>query len=166
MENLFRSAFGQQDCFTFGVFHHDGHHAPREIERYLIELLILLDQRFPVKIRTIQNRPVEQILEAGLEVADQVTVQQHLVGFAPRYVAVPHEDDTILSERAGLVRAQYVHAPEVLNGVEPLDDHFLAAHGERAIGEADGDDHGQHLGSQAHGHGQSRRKRRPSNRAW
>jgi hypothetical protein len=29
-----------------------------------------------MEIRTIQNRRVEQILEAGLEVADNVTVQQ------------------------------------------------------------------------------------------
>ncbi len=49
---------------------------------------------------------------------------------------------------------KHVHAAEILDGVEPLDDHLLAAHGERALGEADGDDHGQHLGREAHGHGQ------------
>ena len=106
-----------------------------------------------MKIRTIQNRRVQQILEAGLKVADDVTVQQHLVCFSSRYVAVPLQDDTILGQRAGLIRAEHVHPAKVLNGIEPLDDHFLAAHRDGALGEAHGDDHGQHLGGQTHGHG-------------
>ena len=105
MEYLFRSAFGQQDCFTFRSFHHDGHHAPREVEGDLIELLILFDERLLMEIRTIQNRRVEQILEAGLEVTDDVTVQQHLVGFPSRYVAVPLQNDAILGQCTCLIRA-------------------------------------------------------------
>ena len=129
-----------------------GHHAPREVEREFVQLLVLLDRRLPVEVGAIQDRPVQQVLEARLEVADQVAVQQHFLGFPPGDVAMPLKDDAVLGERAGFVGAQHVHASEVLDGVEPLDDHLLAAHGERAFGEADGDNHGQHLGGEAHRH--------------
>ena len=56
----------------------------------LIQLLVLLDQRLAVEVGAIQNRPVEQVLEARLEIADQVAVQEHFVGFPPRDVAMPH----------------------------------------------------------------------------
>ena len=148
VENLFRSPLGQQDRLAFRILHQDRHHASSEIEWNLIELLVLLENRLRVKVGTIQNRPVEQIFEARLEIADQVPIQEHVIGFTPGDVAMPHEDDAILRERAGLVGAQHVHPAEVLDGVEPLDDDLLAAHGERAIGEADGDDHRQHLGSE------------------
>ena len=131
-ENLFRSPLGEKDRLTFGVLHQDRHHASSEVEWDFIQLLILLDDRLPVEVGTIQNRPVEQVLEARLEVADQVSVQEHVIGFTPSDVAMPHEDDAVLGERTRLVGAQHVHGPEVLDGVQPLDDHLLAAHGERA----------------------------------
>jgi len=165
VEDFFRSAFGEQDCFTFRSFYHDRHHAPREVEGDLIELLILLDERLLMEIRTIQNRRVEQILEAGLEVTDDVTVQQHLVGFPSRNVAVPLQDHTILGQCAGLIRAQYIHPAKVLNGIEPLNDHFLAAHRDGALGEAHGDYHGSISGSDPRPR-PSRRRMRSSNRAW
>jgi hypothetical protein len=96
-------------------------------------LRVLLDRRFPVEVSAVQNRPVEQVLETRLEVADQVPRQEHVLGFAPSNVAMPHEDDTVLGERPRLVGAQHVHGSEVLDGVKPLDDYLLAAHGERAI---------------------------------
>ena len=73
--------------------------------------------RLSVEVGAIQDRPVEQILEARLEVADQVAVQKHFLGFPPGDVAMPHEDDAVLGERAGFVGAQHVHAAEVLDGV-------------------------------------------------
>ena len=57
-------------------------------------------------------------------------------------------------ERAGLVGAEHVHRAEVLDGVEPLDDDLLLRHRQRALGEADRDDHRQHFRRQADGHGQ------------
>ena len=50
VEDLFRSAFGEQDGFAFGILHQHGHHAPREVERDFVQLLVLLDQRLPVEI--------------------------------------------------------------------------------------------------------------------
>jgi hypothetical protein len=158
VEDLFRSSLGEEDCFAFGILHQYGHHAPREVERDLVQLLVLLDHRFPVKIGAIQDGHVEQVLETCLEVANQVAVQEHFLGFPAGDVAMPLEDDAVLGERAGFVGAQDIHAPEVLDGVQPLDDHLLAAHGERTLGKADGDDHGQHLGGEAHGHGHREEK--------
>ena len=152
MEDLFRGSLGEEDCFAFGIFHEYGHHAPREVERELVQLLVLLDHRFLVEIGAIQDGHVEQVLEARLKVTNQVAVQQHLLGFPAGHVAMPLEDDAILGQRAGFVGAQNIHPAEVLNGVEALDDHLPAAHGERTLGETDGDDHGQHFGGEAHSH--------------
>ena len=66
---------------------------------------------------------------------------------------MPLQHDAVLGQRAGLVGAQHIHAAEVLDGIEPLDDHLLAAHRQRALGQADRDDHRQHLRRQAHRHG-------------
>ncbi len=114
-KDLFRSPLGEEDRLAFGVLHQDRHHASSEVERDLIQLLVLLDKRLRVEVGTIQNRPVEQVFEARLEVADQVPVQEHVIGFTPSDVAMPHEDDAVLGERARLVGAQHVHAAEVLD---------------------------------------------------
>ena len=135
------------------VFHHHRHHAPREVEGNLVQLLELLDEFLLMKVRTVQDRRVQQVLQARLEVADEVAIEQHLVGLASRHVAVPLQHHAVFGQRSGLIGAQHIHSAEVLNRVQPLDDHLLAAHGDRALGQADGDDHGQHLRREAHGHG-------------
>ena len=72
---------------------------------------------------------------------------------------MPLQDHAVQGERAGLVGAEHVHGAEVLDRVQPLDDHFLPRHADRAAGEADRDDHRQHFGRQAHGHGQGEEER-------
>src|ERR1700730_15738382 len=96
-EDLLRSPLTEEDRFTFGVLHQDRHHASSEVKRDLIQLLILLDKRLPVEVGTIQNRPVKQIFEARLEVADQVPIQEHIISFTPSDVAMPHENDAVLT---------------------------------------------------------------------
>src|ERR1017187_937941 len=150
MEYLLRSAFREKDCVAFRILDKDGHHAPGKVEGDFVELLILFDQSLLMKIRTAEDRRVQQVLEPRLEVADEVTVEQYLVRFPPGHVAVPLQYNTIFSERAGLIGAQHVHAAEILDGIEPLDDHLSAAHRNRAFGEAYGNDHRQHLGSEAY----------------
>ena len=150
VEDLFRSPFGEEDRLAFGILHQDGHHAAREVERDLVQLLVLLHHGLLVEVGTIQNRPVEQVPEAGLKVADEVAIEKHFLALLSIDVAMPHEDDPIFGERSGLVRAQHVHAPEVLDGIQPLDDHLLAAHRNRALRKAHRHDHGQHLGSEPH----------------
>jgi len=50
MEDLFRSALGQQDGLALRILDKHGHHAPREVERDLVEFLVLLNQGLLVKI--------------------------------------------------------------------------------------------------------------------
>ncbi len=105
MENLFRSALGQEDRLAFRALDEYGHHASRKVERYLVQLLVLLDQGLPMKIRTVQNRRVKQVLETRLEVADEVAIHEHFIRFASGDIAVPLKDDPIFGERAGFVGA-------------------------------------------------------------
>ena len=66
------------------------------------------------------------------------------------------QDDPVLRQRAGLVGAEDVHGPEVLDRIEALDDHLLARHRQGALGQVDRHDHRQHLGRQPDrdGHGE------------
>src|ERR1035441_4232902 len=68
-------------------------------------------------------------------------------------ITVPLQGDTIFGEGTGLIGAEYVHSTKVLNGVETFHDYLFAAHGKRALGQADGHNHGQHLRGQANGYG-------------
>jgi len=86
VEDLFRSPLGEEDRFAFGVFHQDRHHASSEVERDLIQLLIFLDRCLPVKVGTIQNRPVEQIFEARLEVTLKELAGHSQIQMTMRYV--------------------------------------------------------------------------------
>ena len=99
-----------------------------------------------------EHGDVEQVLQPGLEVAVQVRVVQHALGLLAADVEMPLQDDAVLRQRAGLVGAQHVHRAEVLDRVEPLDDHLLARHRDRALGEADRHDHRQHFRRQADRH--------------
>lgn len=118
VENFFRSSLGEEDRLSGGILYQDGHHAPREVERDLIQLLVLFEDCLPFEVGAFQNRSVKKILKTCLKVTDQVSVQEYFLRFAPSDVAVPHKYDTALRERARLVGAQHVHAPEILDGVE------------------------------------------------
>jgi hypothetical protein len=101
-----------------------------------------------------EDRAVEDVLEAGLEVTVEVSQLQDLVVVLEVDVAVALEHDMIGRQGAGLVGAEDVHRPEVLDRVQPLHDDLLACHEHRALGEADGHDHREHLGSKAHRDGE------------
>src|ERR1017187_2264710 len=152
MEDLFRSALGQEDRLALRILDKYGHHPSGEIEWNFIEFLVLLNQGLLVEIGAIQYRGIKQVLQARLKMADEVTIPEHFIRLSAGDITVPLQDDSIFGERAGLVGAEHVHSAEVLNGVETLHDYLLAAHGERALGEANGDNHGQHLRGKANGH--------------
>ena len=62
-------------------------------------------------------------------------------------------------EGAGLVAAQHVHRPKVLDGVQAFDDDFLAGHRQGTLGKVDGHDHRQHLRGQPNRHGHGKQER-------
>ena len=128
--------------------------SPGEVEGDLIDLGVLRERRVLVHLRCCKDGPVHQVLQAGLEMAVEVGQEQHLLVLLQDHVTVLLQDDPVHGERAGLVRAEDVHGAEVLDRVQALDDHLLAGHGQRALGEADRHDHGQHLRRQPHRHRQ------------
>ena len=83
-----------------------------------------------MQLDMLEHGDVEQVLQPGLEVAVQVGVLQHALDSSPRMSRCLFENDPVLRQRAGLVGAQDVHRPEVLDRIEPLDDHLLARHGD------------------------------------
>ena len=54
----------------------------------------------------LQDRDVEQVLETGLVEAVQIGVFENAVGILAAEIEMALEDDPVLRQRAGLVRAQ------------------------------------------------------------
>ena len=138
------------------VIDHDRHALALEVERDLVH--------FPavpvhVQIRVREDRPVEQVPQPGLVIAVHVRIPEHVVAFAVRDVHVLFEDDAVLGERAGFVRAEDVDGAEVLDRVEPLDDDLLFRHGHRAFGQVHRHDHRQHFRGEADGDREAEEKR-------
>jgi hypothetical protein len=100
-----------------------------------------------------QDRSVEEILETGLIVAVQVGEFEDTGILSPVEIQVLLQHDAVLSQGSRLVSTQDVHRAEVLNRIQPLDDHLLARPRDRSAREIRGHDHRQHLGRQAYGHG-------------
>ncbi len=96
--------------------------------------------------------------QTGLKMADEIGVAQHRFALVFEHVAVQFEDDVVNSERAGLVGAEDVHGPEVLDGIEPFDDDLFFRHRQRPFGQANGNDHRQHFRRQADGDGEREQK--------
>ena len=104
-----------------------------------------------MQLRVFQHGAIEDIFQAGLKMADDISIAQDLFAFFLMNVAVQLQNDVIHRQRAGLVRAKHVHRAEVLNRVEPLDDDLLARHRHRALGQADRHNHRQHFRRESDG---------------
>ena len=62
-----------------------------------------------VGLRVREHRAVQDVLQAGLEVAVHVRQREHALVFLQRHVAVLLQDDVVHRQRAGLVGAEHVH---------------------------------------------------------
>ena len=159
-QNLLHRALADQRVQPGFIFHHHGHSATYEVERDLIDLLVLLlcfEALFQLLV--VKDRLVEQILQTRVVVAVQVAVVKHLLAGVAVHIQVLFKHDLALGERAGLISAQHVHRAKVLDGVEAFDDDLLARHGQGALRQVDGHDHGQHLGGQPDRHGHRKQER-------
>ena len=153
-EHGFRSAFGQQLPLARWTLDGDGHHPARKVEGDFVHFDVLIDREFAMQFLVPQDGAVEDVFQAGLEMADEVGVAQDVLVFLFEDVAIDLQDDVIHGQRARLVGAQHVHGSEVLDGIEAFDDDLLLGHGEGALGQADRHNHGQHLRSEADSHGE------------
>ena len=160
-EHRLRRALGQQLPFAVRAFDGHGHHAARKVERDFVHHLVFFDAEFAVQFLVMQHGAVEDVFQAGLEMADEVGVAQHRFALVFEHVAVQFEDDVVNGQRAGLVGAEHVHGAEVLDGIELLDDDLLFRHGQRALGQADGNNHRQHFRRQTRRRRPARTERRP-----
>ena len=158
-KNRFRRALGEQLPLAPGSFHNDRHHPARKVEGNFVHLGVFLERQLPMQFLVLQDRAVEDVFQAGLKMADQIGVAQHLLVFVFEHVAIDFQDDVIQRERARLVGAQHVHRPKVLNRVQPLDDDLFPGHAEGALRKADRHDHRQHFRRQAHRHRQREEER-------
>ncbi len=134
----------------------DDHRHPLagEIEGDLVDFLVVRHRVLLVDLLELQDRAIQDVAEPRLKMAVEIGQHEDPFILVADDVAMPLQDHPVQGERAGLVGAEHVHGAEVLDRVQPLDDHFLPRHADGAAGEADRDDHRQHLGREAHGHGQ------------
>ena len=93
--------------------------------------------------------------------AVEIGVFQGLFTTFAAYVEMQAERDLVLRQRSGLIGAQDVHGAKILNGVEPLYDHLLSRHGDRALGEIYRDDHREQFRRQADRHREPEQQRLP-----
>ena len=159
-EDLLDRAFADENVLAVLAAEHDRQAPAVEVERNLVDLAILMfGVQLLAELDVLQHRDVEQVLQARLVVAVEVGVFEHALAVLAPDVEVALEDDPVLGQRAGLVGAQHVHGAEVLDRVQALDDHLLARHRERALGEVHGHDHRQHLRRQADRDGEREQQR-------
>ena len=154
-EHFLHRALGDDLRLACLVRHNHAHAPPGEIERDFVHLPVILPQREHVRlVGVIHDGFIHQVAQAGLMVAVQEGVAQDTLIHIAVHVERIFQHDAILRQGPGLVRAQDVHGPEILDRIEMLYDDLFPGHGDRALGEVGGHDHGQHFRGQAHGHGQ------------
>src|SRR5690625_6964276 len=68
------------------------------------------------------------------------------------------QNDFVDGKCSGFVRTEKIHGSDILDGVEPFDDHFLAAHAERSFGQIGGDDYGEHFRSESYRYSDSKKQ--------
>ena len=99
--------------------------------------------------RPVNNGHIHQVLIAGLEIAVQVSVPQNADIFLSGDIHVIFQDNLVLSQSSCLIRAEHIHGPEILNGIQILYDSFFPGHGYGSLRQTGSYDHRQHLGSEA-----------------
>ena len=121
--------------------HHHGKALAVEVERNLVHLVISHDGRRLV----LQDGVVKRTLDARLKVAVQVNELQDVCVVLALEIDVAVEHDLPFSECARLVGAENIHAAEILDCRQLLDQDLLLRHPLRSLGQRHGDDHGHHF---------------------
>jgi hypothetical protein len=95
-----------------------------------------------------QDRVVERAFHAGFELAVDEGIGESRRGFGTGSIDNADQLDRGFRQRAGLVGAQDVHGPHIVNRGQPLHDDLLLRHPHRRARERDRDDHRQQFGRQ------------------
>ena len=159
-EHFLNGAFADQLVRRVLVIDHHRHPAAREIKRDLIHFAVrLVDREFGVDFAVLEHRDVEQILQPGLIKRIEIGEREDRFVLLANHIDMLLEDDLVLRQRAGLVRAQHVHRAEVLNRIQSLHDRLPLRHRRGAFGEVRRDDHRQHFRRQPDGDGEAEEER-------
>ena len=154
-QDLLDGSFADQLVVAFVVDDHR-HAATLEVEGDLVDLAA---GALHVEVGAGQDGAVEEVAEARLVMGVHPGVAEDVLGLAADDVDVALEHDVVLRERAGLVGAEDVHRPEVLDGVETLHHDLQADEGFGALGKASREDHREHLGREADRDGEGEEER-------
>ncbi len=92
------------------------------------DLIHLAAAALHVELGMREHRAVQQVAQPGLVVTVHVGVAQHVLAIPVGDIHGFFQNDAVLGQRAGLVRAKNVDGAEVLDRVEALDDHLLLRH--------------------------------------
>ena len=163
-EHFFHSALRHHLGLPCLVLYHRGQPTACEVKGNFIYLYIVFRQVHQPRVLRlgllglVDDGQVHQVLIAGLEIAVEIGVAQDPGVILAVDVQVIFQHHLILSQGPGLIGTQDIHSSEVLNGVEIFHNGLLLAHGHRPLGQAGGDDHGQHLWGQTHGDGDAEQK--------
>ena len=115
-EHLFDGALADEDMNPVIAAENDGHSSLLEIERHLVDLLVSnLDLKTGLEFDMLENCDVKQTLQTRLMKAVQIGVFENAVRGVTMDIKVAFDNNAILRERTGLVGAQHVHGPEVLD---------------------------------------------------
>ena len=159
-EDFFDGSFAYENVGVVTSLENDRHPAPFKVEWNLVDLAEpFFDLQLLIEFDMFEDCDIEQVLEAGLVETVQIGIFEDAVGILALEVEVALKDNAVLCERTGLIRAQYVHCPEVLDRVEAFDNDLFLRHCHGALGQIDRHDHRQHLGREPHRHGDREQQR-------
>src|SRR5229473_6939515 len=150
LDDIFGRTLGNQQA-TAPALDENRNAASLKIERYLVELRPARTARRA----GFDDRGIEGVSQSGLEMTVKPGQREHVLAVGARERNLPREPDPGFGQRPGLVRAQHVHAAEVVDRAQPFYDHLGLCHADGAARERHRDDHWQELGgepdSESHG---------------
>lgn len=171
-QHFFHSALGHHLRFAAFILDNGGQTPAGKIKGDLVHLDVVLRQIHQPWIFSLcllgpaDNCQIHQVLVSGLEVAVEIRMAQNPGIIIAVDIEMILQNHLILGESAGLIGAENIDCPEILDGVEVFDDGLLLAHGHSALGKAGGYDHGEHFRSQTDGNGNAQTGMPPANPLW
>ena len=158
-QDFFDSAFANQHVRAVLLGHHHRHATAGKVKRDFVDLAVgRAYVQLTVHLNMLQHCDIQQVFQAGLVIAVQVSHFQHVVGLLPPDIHVTGEENFVLGQGPGFIGAQHIHCTKVLDRVQPFDDDLFTRQKHSALGQRRGNDHGQHFGGQAHGHRQCKQQ--------
>ena len=123
LDDVFGRALGDQQAAAL-VLDEDRNAASLKIERHLVDL----GPARTARRAGFDDRGIERVPQSGLEMAVEPGQVEHVLAVGARERNLSREADLGFGERPGLVRAQHIHAAEVMDRAEPFHDHLRLRH--------------------------------------